>query len=214
MASFPASVKSFTTKLDGAGNPVNAAHINDLQDEVNAVEDGYVNGTARLNSSNSTLARLSVTGGSTFAVRPVAPPPDIAYVWRDSTYAAGSSANSTFTWTAQNFVTNSSMHSTATNPDRLTPQSTGVYLATLSLTYSAPSIASQIRGNISDSTGAISGQDEAAISAAAGILQVQAYKRFDALGGWVTAQFVNVAGGSTFSISSGIANTWFVLQKL
>jgi hypothetical protein len=37
MASFPTSVKSFTSKVDGVDYP-QAVHVNDLQDEVNAVE--------------------------------------------------------------------------------------------------------------------------------------------------------------------------------
>ena len=36
-----------------------------VEHEVAAIEDGYLNATARLNSSNSTLANLSVPGGST-----------------------------------------------------------------------------------------------------------------------------------------------------
>lgn len=65
MASFPNSVKSFTTK--NAGDVIQPADVNDLQDEVNAIEAGYINGTAPLNSSHSTLAALSVTGNSTLA---------------------------------------------------------------------------------------------------------------------------------------------------
>jgi len=64
MASFPSAIKAFTTK--SAGNVIQPADVNDLQDEVNAMEDGYLNGTARLNSSNSTVKTLSVLGGSTF----------------------------------------------------------------------------------------------------------------------------------------------------
>ena len=63
-ASYPTSVKVFTTK--STADVVQAAHVNDLQDEVNAIEAGLLNGTAPLNSSNSTVANLSVTGGSTF----------------------------------------------------------------------------------------------------------------------------------------------------
>lgn len=77
-ASFPGSVKTFTTKA--AGNTIQAADVNDLQDEVNAVEDGLINGpltlarlqvtggttlVGPLNSSASTLASLSVTAGTT-----------------------------------------------------------------------------------------------------------------------------------------------------
>lgn len=64
-ASYPTSIKSFTTK--NTGDAIQAAHINDLQDEVAAIEQGLLGGTAPLNSSNSTLATLSVTGGSTLA---------------------------------------------------------------------------------------------------------------------------------------------------
>jgi len=62
-ASYPSAVKSFTTK--NTGDTIQASHIDDLQDEVTAIETGLLTGTARLNSSNSTLATLSVTGGST-----------------------------------------------------------------------------------------------------------------------------------------------------
>lgn len=63
MAQFPTSAKTFTPRSNG--QTIDAAHVGDLQDEVAAIEDGYLNGSARLNSSNSTLANLSVAGGST-----------------------------------------------------------------------------------------------------------------------------------------------------
>lgn len=63
MASYPGAVKTFTTR--SAGQTIEASHINDLQDEVNAIEAGIRNGTAPLNSSNSTVAVLVVTGTST-----------------------------------------------------------------------------------------------------------------------------------------------------
>jgi len=62
MASYPTAVKVFTTK--NAGDTIQAADVDDLQDEVNAIEAGILNGTAPLNVSNSTLANLSVPGGS------------------------------------------------------------------------------------------------------------------------------------------------------
>lgn len=62
-ASYPSAVKTFTTK--NTNDVIQAAHINDLQDEVNAIEAGLLQGTAPLNSSNSTVANLSVGGGST-----------------------------------------------------------------------------------------------------------------------------------------------------
>lgn len=65
MSSYPTSVKTFTTKQNGSGNTIFAAHINDLQDEVAAIEAGLLQGTAPLASSNSTVANLSVLGNST-----------------------------------------------------------------------------------------------------------------------------------------------------
>jgi hypothetical protein len=43
-ASYPTSVKAFTTKNDGAGNTVLAAHVNDLQNEVMAIETDLIAG--------------------------------------------------------------------------------------------------------------------------------------------------------------------------
>jgi hypothetical protein len=65
MASYPTSVKTFTTK--NPGDKIASADVNDLQSEVNAIEAGLLNGTANLNSSNSTLVHLSVISGSTLA---------------------------------------------------------------------------------------------------------------------------------------------------
>ena len=64
-ASYPTGVKTFTTR--SAGQTIQPSHINDLQDEVSAIEAGLLSGAAPLNSSNSTLANLSVLGGSTLA---------------------------------------------------------------------------------------------------------------------------------------------------
>lgn len=65
MASYPTTAKTFVSRSDG--QVISATHVGDLQDEVAAIEDGLLNGTARLNSSNSTVAALSVSGASTFA---------------------------------------------------------------------------------------------------------------------------------------------------
>ena len=64
MASYPTAVKSYTTKVDGAGNTIAAAHINDLQAEVTAIEDGILNGTAPVNSSRITAPSLQVTAST------------------------------------------------------------------------------------------------------------------------------------------------------
>jgi len=56
-ASYPGAVKTFTTKIDGAGNIIFAAHVNDLQDEVNAVEAGLINGLAHVVVPDATRTR-------------------------------------------------------------------------------------------------------------------------------------------------------------
>lgn len=65
MASFPDSIFSPASK--NTGDTIQASHITDLDGEVVAIEQGFRSGTAPLNSSHSTLAALSVSGGSTFA---------------------------------------------------------------------------------------------------------------------------------------------------
>lgn len=63
MATYPSGVKTFTSK--SAGQSVSASHVNDLQDEVIAIEDGLLNGTAPIVSSRATVASLQVSGHST-----------------------------------------------------------------------------------------------------------------------------------------------------
>ena len=64
MASYPSAVKTFSNR--SAGQTIEASHINDLQDEVNAIEDGLLNGTAPVTCSNATIQRLVVAGNAQF----------------------------------------------------------------------------------------------------------------------------------------------------
>lgn len=64
MPSFPTSV--FTPTSKSAGQIIEPSHINDLQNEVVAIEGGYINGTAPLNSSNSTVNSLTVSSRASF----------------------------------------------------------------------------------------------------------------------------------------------------
>lgn len=61
MATYPTAVKTFTTKADGAGNKIQAEHVNSLQDEITAIEDGILNGTAPINSSRITAPSAQIT---------------------------------------------------------------------------------------------------------------------------------------------------------
>lgn len=64
MASFPDNIFSPASK--NSGDTIQVSHVGDLDNEVVAMQQGYRNGTAPLNSSNSTVAALSVSGNSTF----------------------------------------------------------------------------------------------------------------------------------------------------
>lgn len=239
MATFPGGVKVFTNKTDGVS--VNAAvDINDLQNEVNAIEDGYLNGSARLNSSNSTHTALSVTGGSTlatlqvtgassfatlnvtgassFAVHPVMGPPEAAVVFLQDAYDPGSSAASTLSWKAEHLITNSSAHSTASNSERLIPQSTGLHQFTLQVRYTGQPATSVFgRLTIQDSSNSAIAQVQQIVSSAGApnIFQVMGYKRYDAIGGFATVVLTNAGpGASTLSVSTGYGVTWFSMVKL
>ena len=62
-ASYPSAVKTFTTRAQG--QTLTAAIMNDLGDEITAIQTGLLTGTAPLLSSNSSLATLHVTGNLT-----------------------------------------------------------------------------------------------------------------------------------------------------
>jgi hypothetical protein len=64
-ASYPGAVKTFTSR--SAGQTIASAHINDLQDEVTAIESGLLTGTAPIASSNASVNNLAVAGNSSFA---------------------------------------------------------------------------------------------------------------------------------------------------
>ena len=65
-ASYPSSAKTFTTKSDGAGNTILAAHVNDLQLEVTAIETDLIAGlpVARGGTGQTTLTANRVLLGN------------------------------------------------------------------------------------------------------------------------------------------------------
>src|SRR3990167_1531178 len=106
---YPTSV--FAPASRSNGQTIDAAHVNDLQAEVTAIENALL---------GTITHSVNVSGASTFSIRPVAPPPDAARV---GSTIVGLTLNTTLaiSWTVQPILTNSSMHSTTTNPERLTP---------------------------------------------------------------------------------------------
>jgi len=212
MASFPGSVKTFASRSNGQA--IDATHINDLQDEVTALEDGYLNATARLNSSHSTVAALSVAGGSTFTVRPVMPPPDAVHLQIGSTLALSDGQSTAINWLTQTYMTNSSLHSTAANSSRLTPQSTGIYQITAHVAFNFNS-SGRREIEIQDSSGGRVALLDSKVTTqnAVEYVQVTGYKRFDAVGGWMRV-VVTQSGASTMSIADGSNITWCEMHKL
>lgn len=135
MASYPTSVIAFATRSNG--QTIDASHVNGLQDEVTALEDGLLNATARLNSSNSTHVNLSVTGGSTVVTLSVTGASTfagvIAYTAQPccACLHASSQTLSTGTEVKVTFDTElfdiGGLHSTTTNPTRFTLPTSGIY---------------------------------------------------------------------------------------
>lgn len=62
MASYPSSVKTFTTRI--AGDTIQPGHINDLQDEVNAIEDSLINGLDHVLTVSTFGAHHILAGGT------------------------------------------------------------------------------------------------------------------------------------------------------
>lgn len=204
MASFPTSPHTFTGFSNGALS--DAAQVTDIYAEVEAIEAGIINGTARVQSSN-----LSVLGTSTFASRPMEPPPAAARVVLASTVSVGDGVSTVVTWATGEYLTNSSLFSTPSSV--ITPQSTGIWQATAQVAFS-PNSTGDRAVSILDSSGGTFGRMQAHASSHSGsptILNVSATKRFDALGGSVKVQ-VYQASASTLSVI--ITDSFFELRKL
>lgn len=206
MANFPNSV--YSPSAVSNGQTIDASRDNGQDAEITAIEDGVLNGNARLNVSG-----LQVGGASTFAVRPVTPPPEFAQVYLASSVTLGSSAASTLSWLAEEFVTNSSMHSTGSNPERLVPQSTGIYRFSGQVVTGLFASTGSVSIAIRDSSGTNICNVQYGVSTQTQIINVSGQKRFDALGSYGVFLF-GMSNQSTMSLSSGIGNSWFSMHKL
>lgn len=101
-ASFPSSVKAFTTKSDGAGNTILSAHINDLQAEVFAIENCLLGNTVLNAVIGGTLGVTGATTlGSTLGVTGAATVGGTLGVTGASTLAALSATTGTFSGVVQ-----------------------------------------------------------------------------------------------------------------
>lgn len=225
MASFPTSVKSFASRSNGG--TIDAGHVNDLQDEVNAVEDGYLNGTARLNSSGSTVTSLSVTGGSTlggtlqvtgrstFAFRPTMPPPDAVRLEIGAALEVPVMSTTGIPWKEQAFITNSSLHSTGTSTQHQNVyfQSTGIYYCIAQAGWRTAT-STMVQIEIKDSSGASFARSQQR-QVNGNIRHMAAgFKRIDTIGASPYARAVAYCEGTTNSLSAVASETWFSVVKM
>jgi hypothetical protein len=154
---------------------------------------------------------FDTSGGSTWTVRPTLPPPDIVKLGLQAAQVIGSSALSTVLWTQQLIATNSSLHSTTTNPGRVTPQSTGVYMALAQLYTPAGAGGSSVfQVTILDSSGgSVAAFQRHTNSTNQVTLLAQGAKRFDVLGGFLTVE-VAAFGVSTSELGALGTNLFHV----
>lgn len=235
MASYPTSVKAFTTK--NTGDVIQASHMNDVQDEVAALEGGITQGTAHLQSSNSTVANLNVSGkstlvdglvlggNSTFLLRPQMPA-EMAHVFLDAIQDFGSSAVSTVLFKSQNYLYNAAMHSTA--GAGLYPFSTGMHRFSAQVSIAGVLTSTQyVQVDILDSSNAnigIERRDVSSTSIQGLTVRVEGFKyvnNLDGLGAGASTQycilrFVTAGGGSTARAqgAAGSLATFFQMTKI
>ena len=219
---YPTGVFAPATRSNG--QTIDAGHVNDVQAELTAIENALLGTiTHSLNvSGNSTLAAAQIANStlvnaqianSTFSVRPTMPPPHAVKVVRASSVTLGSSAASTVVWDTQEFITNSSMHSLASDQERLIPQSTGLYECIAQLNYSFNSTG--YRGlSIRDSSNGVVGSVRVHASTSEEMfVQAAGVKRFDVLGGYLVVTTLS-SGASTLSLTNAAGGNWAVLRKL
>jgi len=232
MADYPTSVKVFTTKV--ADQVIDPAHINDIQDEINAVETGLLNGFAHdlvplvdssRNIGSSALqwkeghfSSLYVAGA---AVGGAAGTPDAARI-RLSTavgIAAGPGSTVTVEWSTSQILTNSSMWDNGVNRAFVYPQSTGLYLCLVQLHLRGHTAGISSRAGrifVRDSSITEIGRDmlNVPISTSA-IARVSALKYFDVADGSTQYIQVEVENNNASSITILGSNQTFVeLVKL
>lgn len=130
-ASYPTSAKSFTTK--NTGDFVQPADVNDVQTEITAMEQALITGPITLPAS--TVASLSVIGGSTLADLTVLAPPPSVRVTNSVSLNVPNNATTIITFDTERWQTVAGMHSTVTNPSRLMPPSSGLYTISACVTW-------------------------------------------------------------------------------
>jgi hypothetical protein len=220
MASFPDSIFSPASK--NTGDTIQASHVTDLDNEVVALEQGLRNGTAPLNSSNSTFAALSVAGDSTFTG-------SVTFSSRvNFRPAAIRLTHSTLTELANNTFAGLSwdtegedafgMHSTSANSSRITfADSTGLYHVGASVEFAASTVgARMVRLVLNDAQGIGSqiATQESIVAGAPIPLSVSALVRASDTTDYVTVQAYQNTGSTLSVQNSTLHRTQFWAYKV
>lgn len=227
-ASYPTAVKTFTTK--NAGDTIQPAHINDLQDEVVAIEQGLLGGVSPLQSSNSTLANLSVPGLSTFTGNvKMDGTLTVNKIVSTSISAAGVTSYVKAYATATQQSPNTSFLTAALNSEiadllgefdsttyTFTPQSSGYYLITGRITIGPSAGGGGVRAGLFVNSSAIM-QHDYNIGGGAGVLQTYplnaAVNLSSGSAGAVTVRWCS-AGSTGVVASTGVQYTSLEIIKL
>jgi hypothetical protein len=222
MANYPASVKTFTTK--NATETIQPEHVNSLQDEVTAIEDGLLNGSAPVNSSritapasqitNSTVTNLSVTGTSTMADLLVTALPPSVRVTNSAALNTGNQSTTRLTFDTQVFASTTGMHSTGTNPGRLIAVSSGVYVISGSITWVPSTVGLRQLRILIDGSSVAAIQTQRAVDGAFNTdMSIAAVYRFESSGGYAELEAYQNSG-STLSIAASNVPAYFAMTKI
>lgn len=189
---FPNSVFSFTTK--SAGQTIQSATVNDLQNEVAALESGLIVGPLSLPAT-------------IFASRPSMPPPSIADL-TGSTTGLPNASTTAVAWPTETILIGA-LHSTSVNPERLTPDSTGVWVLNASLTLAgAFTVGSTMAlfGEVLDSSGTrLDWKVAGAMSGTGPTMALFAAKRFDTIAG--STQWLRVVAEQRTASTNSLVGT-------
>lgn len=137
---YPTSV--FNPSARSNGQTIDASHVNDVQNELNALETALLGTiTHSLNVSGASTLATVQAGASTFAELFVTKPPPSAVVAAEALTQLANNVSAVLSFSSQVAVYPASMHSTTANSSRLTAPSSGVYLVNAAVSWSAGSTA-------------------------------------------------------------------------
>ena len=230
MADYPTSVKTFTTKV--ADQVIDPAHVNDIQDEVNAIETGLLNGVAHdivpltassRNLGSSTLPwksghfdALEVGGAAVTAAGGL---PDAVRVRLSTRTEIASESTQTILWGSLVFDTSTGdMFDSTVSQEHLVPASSGLYTCRLQVGFDLSAQVASTGSHfvvIYDSSGAEVAKFQGAMNSTFNHVNISGMKYFDSVAGstqWVRASVYSDAA-STSSLDADVT-TFFEMVKM